>query len=304
MTKKTEKKSTPAASTPATASKSKLRKGTGSRRETNRIITIYGPFKTRKTGMCRNLPRGRTKWLISDPNCIPTLRALDKVPHADDVYEMTSLTDLVDFLEEALKMAEDAVVEGRDPNEELGIDFLVLDSFTQFSDWHQQHIAASTGQRFLGDNEKENGWQLFNAQMGRALDCWAALSRYITCIGIVHAKSKVMKNKGEYAAFSLSPAMSERLGRLSNWILLKDFVEVIDDAEREKAISEKDDPPVDSPYVVEADGDEGFKVYKDLVYTRPVGAYVASANSPKLLPTETGYDLCYLLRKDGLLPEE
>lgn len=303
MTKKTEKKSTPTAP-PAIASKSKLPKGSGSKRETNRVITVYGPFKSRKTGMLRNLPLGRTKWLMSDPNCMPTLRALGKVPHADDIYEMGSLEALIEFLENALKMAEDAVTEGRDPTVDLGIEYLVLDSFTQFSDWHQQNIAKQTGQRFLGDNEKENGWQLFNSQMGLALDLWASLGRYVTCIGIVHAKAKFDKKKGEYASFTLSPAMSEKLGRLSNWILLKDFTEVVDAGELEKALAEKDDPPLDSPYVVEPDGAEGFKVYKDLVYTRPVGAYVASVNSLKLMPTESGYDICYLLRKDGLMAEE
>lgn len=295
--KKTPSTSSAAPKPPvATASVSKMPKGTGSRRIQTRVITVYGAFKTRKTTSLSNLPMGRTKWFTSDPNCIPTLTALGRLPHEDDIYEVKSLPQLRELLETTLKLAEDAEEAGNDPREELGVDFLVLDSWTQFSDWHQQDVAKATGQRFLGDNDRDNGWQAFNAEMGACLDLWAALGRYVTVIGIVHAKEKFNKSKGEYASFSLSPAMAQKLGRLSNWILLKGLDEVIDDAAKDAALADKDNPI----YSIEEDRGTTL-VYEDLFYTRPTNGWLASVNSLKLAPTEPGKDICILLEKDGLM---
>lgn len=295
--KKTPTKSTePESSYEPVASVSKLPKGSGSRRVQTRVITIYGPAKTRKTTSLAHLPAGRTKWLISDPNCIPTLRSLDRLPHEDDIYEVNNLEALREFLDSALKLCEDAVTEGRDPRKELGVDFLVLDSWTQFSDWHQQDVSKATGQRFLGDNDKDNGWQRFNADMGACLDLWAALGRYVTVIGIVHAKEKFKKEKGEYASFSLSPAMAMKLGRLSNWILLKTLDEVVDDDVKQMAF----DHPEDLRFSILEDRGEKL-VYEDLFYTRTTNGWLASVNSMKMQPTEPGRDICALLEKDGLL---
>lgn len=288
MSKKEVKGKEVKASVPSsTPTVSKLRKGSGTQRDTNRIITIYGTFKTRKTGSLMDLiKRGRCKVIASDSNAIPTLRALDAMPHADDIYEPRSVAELHEILEEAVTICEN---DGKDA---LGIDVLVIDSYTQFSDWHQASIAKETGQKFLGDNKMDNGWQRFNAEFGACLDLIVALSRYITVVGIVHAKDKFDLKKGQYASFSLSPAMAERLGRMSNWILLKSFEEVVDDAKLEEAKTNPDDPY----YVIEDD-----KVYEDIFYTKPVSGFVASANTLKFRQQEPGRSLLALMEKDGLL---
>lgn len=292
-TKKTPTKtSKPAAVEPsATASVSKLRKGSGVASAGKRIITIYGAFKTRKTSSLRNLPAGRTKWILSDPNAVPTLVALDRLPHADDVYEVRSIEELRNLLEEMNTLCE---TEGP---EALGIDFLVIDSYTQFSEWHQQDVAKSTGQRFLGDNNQNNGWNQFNAEFGACLDLVAALRRFITVIGIVHAKPKWDAKKGAFAAFSLSPAMSEKLGRMSNWILLKTFEEVIDDDKKKYAI----DHPEDKRYTVEHLESGDTLVYEDIFFTRPTSGWIAAINSLKFAHEEPGDDITALFEKDGLL---
>lgn len=286
-TKKPANKS-PMATTrgPAQASTSKLRKGTGTLRTKNRIITIYGTFKTRKTTSLRNLPKGRTKWIVSDSNCIPTLQALDAMPHDDDIYECPNVEEFRKVLEEMVTLCEN---EGP---EALGIDWLAIDSYTQFSDWHQADVAKTTGQRFLGDDKANNGWQQFNAEFGACLDLIVSLSRYISVVGIVHAKDKFDPKKGMYSTFSLSPAMAERLGRMSNWILLKTFDEIVDD----EKIAEAHANPDDEFYLIE-DG----VVFEDSFYTKPTSGWVASANSLKLKNPEPGNDLTVLLEKDGLL---
>ena len=289
-----------AVSTERVASVSKMPKGSGSRRVQTRVITVYGPFKSRKTTSLANLPAGRTKWVVSDPNAVPTLRALDRMPHEDDIYEVNNLESLREFLESTLKLAEDAVDNKEDPRAALGIDFLVLDSWTQFFDWLQQDIAKATGQRFMGDDDKNNGWQRFNAEFGACLDLWAALGRYVTVISIVHAKAKFDKKKGEYASFSLSPAMAEKLGRLSNWILLKNFDEVIDDTKREDAFANPEDPYYEVSGSSEDKKDDRI-VYEDVFYTKPIGGYAASINSLKFRAQEPGKDITLLLEKDGLL---
>lgn len=275
---------------------SELPKGGGTLRENTRVITIYGPAKCRKTTSLSKLPRGRTKWLMSDPNCAPTLRALNRLPHPDDIYELNTLDALRKFLEATLQLAEKTVEEGRDVRKVLGIDFMVMDSWTQYADWHQKDTAEATGQRFMGDDEKNNGWTRFNAEFGACLDLWAALGRYITVIGIVHAKDKFDRKKGEYASFSLPPQMAQKLGRLSNWILLKDFNEVVDDTRKDEAFQNPDDPF----FSIEEDRDQKL-VFEDIFYTRPMNGYIASVNSMAFKASEPGKDICLLLEKDGLL---
>ena len=109
------------------ASKSQLRAGTGSKRDKNKFIVIYGPPKSRKTGSCINLPKGRTKWIAADTNCISTLDALNALPHQDDIYEIDTLPELKQLTNEMLDLA------GSD-KDALGIDYLVLDSATHYSD--------------------------------------------------------------------------------------------------------------------------------------------------------------------------
>lgn len=267
----------------APASSSKLRPGTGTKRNKTRFIVIYGQPKTRKTTSCANLPLGRTKWIASDSNCVATLDALGRLPHNDDIYEVSSLNDAINLTNEMLDLCE------KEGGDALGIDFLVLDSFTQFSDWHQQDIAKETSQRYLGE-QAGMGWQQFNAEFGKLLDNLAMLTRYVTVIGIGHMKESAFKKKGTNATLSLPPQMAEKLARLANWILFKTFeekFEVADGFEGDEYIS-----------VEEVRGEKRY--FESILHTRPSGNVIATVNSFKLLAEEPG-DLVKLLEKDGLL---
>lgn len=274
-----------AAPTPAPSSTSMLTPGKGSRRVKTRLITIYGPAKTRKTGCLRNLPRGRTKWLVSDPNCLPTLRALDALPADADLHEVTNLHEARAFLAECLDVAEKHGAEG------LGIDVLALDSITQFSDWHQQDVAKGTGQRWLGDNAKSNGWQQFNAELGAFLDDLAALARYITVIVVAHSAQKPDLAKSEWSGIALTPQMSLKLGRLSNWVLYKTLRRW--EPTLEEAVASDD--------YVEVTEARGRQVATEsILHTQPYYLWMASCNSPHVLAEEPA-DIVVLLTKDGLL---
>lgn len=267
----------------AIPSNSKLRPGTGSKRNKTRFIVIYGQPKTRKTTSCANLPMGRTKWIASDSNCVATLDALGRLPHNDDIYEVGSLHEAQTLTNEMLDLCE------REGADALGIDFLVLDSFTQFSDWHQQDIAKETNQRYLGE-QAGMGWQQFNAEFGKLLDNLALLTRYVTVIGIGHMKESAFKKKGTNATLSLPPQMAEKLARLANWILFKTFeekLEVADGFEGDEYVS-----------VEEIRGEKRY--FESVLHTRPSGNVIATVNSFKLLAEEPG-DLLKLLEKDGLL---
>jgi len=267
----------------APASNSKLRAGSGTKRNKTRLIVVYGQPKTRKTTSVSTLPLGRTKWLAADSNCVATLDALGRLPHNDDIYEVKSLNEAVELTNEMLDLAETAP-------DALGIDFLVVDSFTQFSDWQQQDIAKETAQQFLGERAGE-GWQQFNASFGRFLDNLASLTRYITVVGISHMKESAFKKKGTNATLSLPPQMAEKLARLANWLLYKTFeekVDVADGFEGDEYIS-----------VVETRGEKRY--FESILHTQPVGNAVATVNSFKLLAEEPGDDLTKLLEKDGLL---
>lgn len=281
--KKTTGESSQTERTPTT---SQLRPGGGSKRIKTRLITIYGPPKTRKTTACAGLPIGRTKWLISDSNCVPTLRSLDRLPADEDIYEVASLTEAVELTNEMVKLAQEQGVEA------LGIDFLVGDSLTQFSDWHQKAVAAETGQRFMGDAGNGAGWQQFNAEFGNLLDNFTLLSQLgVTVVLICHSKDKLAKGKGEWAVLNLPPQMAAKVGRLSNWVLFKQFEELVV-AEGEP---EPEGPLVE---VVEREGKKWY--FRNALRTVPLDGWTASINSLKFDPDEPG-DLAKLLEKDGLL---
>lgn len=265
------------------ASKSKLKPGIASRRVKTRFIVIYGPAKSRKTGACRNLPRGRTKWLISDPNCIPTLTALGALPHPDDTHEVSSLAAARSFVGEALDLVEKEGVEA------LGIDFLVVDSITQFADWHEDDVAQATGQQWLGQNTKDGGWVRFNAEFGKLLDDLTTLSKHITVVAIAHAAKAVDLKKGEWSGIALRPAMMLKLSRLANWLLFKEL----------KTFNPPDDLKEDEYITIKEE--RGQRVaYENIIHTRPVGLWQASANAQHLNAEEPG-DLAKMLEKEGLL---
>jgi len=283
MAEKKQKKGSVPEKQDAPPSKSKLRAGTGTKRNKTRFIVIYAQPKTRKTTSCANLPLGRTKWIASDSNCVATLDALGRLPHNDDIYEVSSLNEATSLTAEMLDLCE------REGADALGIDFLVLDSFTQFSDWHQQDVSKETGQRYLGE-QAGLGWQQFNAEFGKLLDNLASLTRYVTVIGIGHMKESAFKKKGTNATLSLPPQMAEKLARLANWILFKTFeekLEVADGFEGDEYVS-----------VEEIRGEKRY--FESVLHTRPSGNVIATVNSFKLLAEEPG-DLVKLLEKDGLL---
>lgn len=269
------------------ATSSALRPGGGSRRVRARRILIYGPPKSRKTTAVASLPIGRTKWIVSDPNTVPTLVALDRLPADEDIYEVTSLAQAKELVKEMLKLVEEQGVES------LGIDFLVDDSLTQYSDWHQKKVAEETGQRFMGDAGDGTGWQQFNAEFGEYLDDLVLLTHAgITVVSIAHSKDKLPKGKGEWGCLNLTPQMAAKAARLSNWILFKTFEEIVPE--------DPDNPPSGDYISVETDPSGKTSYYESILWTKPCGGWNAAVNSLKLNHKECG-DLVKLLEKDGLL---
>lgn len=298
-----EKKKSTAASNAepkkAAGTGSSLPAGKGSNRAKTRLITIYGREKSHKTGsLTKLISKGqRVKWILPDSNALPTLQAMGSLPADEDTYEFLQLADYKEWLETVLQVAE---TEGR---EALGIDALVYDSATQHSDMYQQAVAKDSGQKFLGEIKEDNGWQRFNAEFGLILDLLAALAAYINVIVIVHAKEKFDPKKGEYSSFSLSPQMAMKLGRLSNWILLKRLVQVFDDGEKARIVNDRADSPW---YVINKDPEDPTNldrtsVYMSTFHTRPVDGWVASVETPKLAAEEPGGDISLLMEKAGLI---
>lgn len=266
---------------------SALRPGKGSQRVKARRILIYGPPKSRKTTAVSTLPIGRTKWLVSDPNTVPTLVALGRLPADEDIYEVTSLEESKELVKEMLKLVEEQGVES------LGIDFLVDDSLTQYSDWHQKKVAEETGQRFMGDAGDGTGWQQFNAEFGEYLDDLVRLTHAgITVVSIAHSKDKLPKGKGEWGCLNLPPQMAAKAARLSNWILFKTF--------EEKVPEDENNPPSGEYISAETDPSGKTSYYESILWTKPCGGWNASVNSLRLNHRECG-DLVKLLEKDGLL---
>lgn len=262
----------------APATVSKMKPGKGSTRIKRRVIFIYGPAKTRKTTTLSTLPPGRTKWIVSDPNTIPTLTALDRLPAADDIYEVKSLKDVLDIFNDILDVVD---ANPNDVEGALGFQHLVIDSLTTLSDWHQADVAEESGQRWLGDDMKNNGWQQFNVQFGSLLDRAVNLSAYMNVYMVGHAKEKPADGKkGDWASLNLTPQMAQKAGRLCNWILFKMYA-ILPDVE---------------PYNTEIPGIRHSREVngitewvEDAVYTQPVNGFIASAN----LRLENRDQLCW-----------
>lgn len=268
------------------AAPSKMKPGKASRRVRSRFIVLYGAPKCRKTSSASTLNPARTKWIISDSNTIATLVALNRLPPDENIYEVTSVPQGREVIEEAIGICESA-----DGPEALGVDTFVVDSGTAFSDWHQQDIARMTGQRFMGDNSKNNGWQQFNAEFGQFLDSLATLSKHVNVVLICHAKEKADLSKGEWAGLNLSPQMSLRAARGANWVLYQTCRDlVVDENQKEDAFIQN--------VVVERDGTRKGK--EVVINTMTAGVWIASVNARKLKAEEPG-DLQALLEKEGLL---
>jgi hypothetical protein len=289
-----KKSAASAAKTTFQPSISDLPPGSGTARVSTRFIGIYGPPKSRKTTACAYLPMGRTKWLVSDSNCAATLEALDRTPPPEDFYEMKSMEQAVELLKKLLEIAD------TNGKEALGIDFLVVDSLTQFFEWAQRAVAEKTGQRFLGQSKgwDSNGYQEFNATFLEFLDLLASASRYVTVICIAHSKELHEKQKkGEFGGLNLSGTMGIALGRKCNWLLLKTMEVLADDGQiQEDDMSVKTTDP------------EGNVVFERscLLTQSTIDGYTASANLKLSNRTRTRWpgDLRVLLRAENLLPTE
>jgi hypothetical protein len=272
----------------APASESMLPAGTASGRIHTRNIIIYGPAKSRKTTTCSTLPRGRTKWVMSDSNCLPTLRALRRVPHPNDQYPVKSLDQAIELVDKCLEIVEE---HGRSA---LGIDSMVFDSDTQFSDWHQAHIARESGQRFLGDNDKDNGWQAFNARFGYYLDAKARLSEHINVISICHTKPGAKPGKTTFAGLNLPPQMAGKAERLANWILFKTF----------SGVEETDIGDVPEEFREETGEGDNRRYWQNCLWLKPIEGWSASfsAENEELQKLDrVPGDLYELMKRDGLL---
>lgn len=271
-------KKSPVRATTAAASSGSKFKGKGSRRSKNRLILVTGFPKTRKTTAVSSLPLGKTKWLASDSNCAATLTALRRMPHPDDFHEVSSLGEAVQLTNEMLDAAE--------AGEDLGFEFLVCDSLTQFSNWHQSDIAKDTAQSYLGEQAGQ-GWQQFNADFGKFLDNLAQLTQYVMVVAIGHTKAGFEKKKGGNASLSLPPQMAERAAQLANWILyktLEELVEVPEDTVADEYIS-----------VVNVRGEKHY--FESILHTVPSGPIIATTNCSHVPECECG--ICTNGEKDG-----
>lgn len=285
----------------APPSMSNFEKGTGAKRTGKRFIIVYGPPKVRKTTSVSKLHGRKVKWLVSDPNCLPTLESVNRVPHSDDLYELNSLQEAKDILQKMLNFAEE--------NGTLDFDILAVDSITQFFDWHKEEVARITGQRFMGDNDKNNGWQQFNAEFGSFLDMLAQVAKYVIVIAIGHAASKpsqdksldAFKKKGQWAGLSLSPGMAEKAGRLANWVLYQTLdTRYLEASEPEALVS-------DAFITAEQLPNGTVKHTEVIIHTSTFDVFSASVNSKMVngkptLDSEEPGDLDYILVKEGLLP--
>lgn len=270
----------------APATQSILEPGGGSHRSGKRFIIIYGAPKARKTTSVSKLHGRRVKWLISDSNCIPTLEALGRMPAPSDIYEVRGLQDAKDFCVKILNAVEEHGVD------KLGFDILVADSLTQFFDWHQEEVARVTTQRFMGENDKNNGWQQFNAEYGMFLDLLAQVAQYVTVIAIGHSKEK--PNGKDWAGLNLSPAMAIKAGRIANWVLYQTMTST--------SIGEPTDADMEGDLFtsVKKMSDGSAKVTEVVIHTTPQGPFIASVNAKNLEDQEPA-DMDYILVKEGLL---
>lgn len=270
----------------APPTQSVIEPGGGSHRSGKRFIVLYGAPKARKTTSVSKLHGRKVKWLISDSNCIPTLEALGRMPAPSDIYEVKGLQEAKDFCVKILNAAEEHGAE------KLGFDILAVDSLTQFFDWHQEEVARVTTQRFMGENDKNNGWQQFNAEYGMFLDLLAQVAQYITVIAIGHSKEK--PNGKDWAGLNLSPAMAIKAGRIANWVLYQTM--------NSSSIGEPTEQDLVSDDFVTAKkmGDGSAKLTEVIIHTTPQGPFIASVNAKNLDDQEPA-DMDYILVKEGLL---
>ena len=252
-------------------------RGTGSTRTKTRFVAVYGPPKCRKTTACSTIKGA--KWLISDSNAIPALDSLGRLPPDDDIYELTSVDEACDI---ALKLA-DAAAAGK-----LKIPAVVLDSMTQFSDWHQQDIAQATGQQWLGQDAKNNGWQRFNQTFFKLIDALVTLSKYVNVIAICHAKEKFEASKGDFHTLNLPPQCATKLGRSINWMFYVTLRSTLATGS-EKA----------SKFIEIVKTADGNRVVEHAIHTQPMGLWPASGD-PRLDLMEPG-DMNAILRKVKLI---
>lgn len=258
---------------------SSMRPGKASNRVKTRLVYVYGAPKTRKTGSCATLP---AKWIVSDSNCIATLEALGRLPPGEDTYEVNSLLEARQVLGEMIQCAQDG---------SLGVDFVVLDSITALNDFHQEDIARATGQRFMGDNAKQNGWQQFNAEFGGLISDLTDLSQFVNVIVIAHAKEKFEAGKGSFSGLSLPPQMAEKAGRTANWLLYKTL---------RSTMALDGDAADEQTELVDLPNGGGQMKITSTLHTKPVGQWLASSNA-KNLDAEESPDLLKLFEKEGLL---
>lgn len=293
MAKKKEAASGPTR-TQHVASTSSLPAGTGTNRVTTRLIGIYGPPKSRKTGSVAYLPMGRTKWLVSDSNCAATLDALDRMPAADDFYEFKTLEEAIEFLKTLCRIAAEEGVDA------LGIDYLVVDSLTQYAEWGARDVAEATNQSYLGERKgwDENGYQAFNAKFLLFLDLLATTAKYVTVIAIAHSKElREKQKKGEFGGINLGGSMSQAFGRKCNWLLLKTLETLGDDGSvSEDEMTKKEVEP------------DGTVVYmRSTLWTRStIDGYTATANLRPENRERAKWpgDLRVLLRAEGLMKND
>src|ERR1051326_6158456 len=76
--------------------------GKGAARAGKRFVILYGAPKSRKTTSVSTLHGRRVKWLVSDSNCIPTLEAMGRLPHGDDIYELPNITEAKTLVQQML----------------------------------------------------------------------------------------------------------------------------------------------------------------------------------------------------------
>ncbi len=288
-----KKSKEPAREAPA-ASISDLPPGGGTKAVKTRLIGIYGPPKCRKTTSVAYLPMGRTKWLVSDSNCAATLEALDRMPDSTDFYEMKSVEMANEWMKKLLDL-----VEANGP-ESLGIDYLIIDSLTQFYEWHATDVAAATGQTYLGQLKgwDSNGYMQFNATFLQFLDLIASVSKYVTVFCIAHSKELHEKQKkGEFGGLNLGGQMSMAFGRKCNWLLLKTLTILPDDG----TVKE-------SETITKYTREDGIVEFEeDVLHTKSlVDGYfaVASLKLKNRDRTKWPGDIRVLLRAEGLLDDE
>lgn len=307
MAKKKNGSTHAAQATHAVPTNSIIEPGNGTANTSRRLIIIYGLPKVRKTTSVSKLFGRRVKWLVSDSNCLPTLESVNRKPHPSDIYRVRTLQEAKDFLQKILNAAEEHGVE------KLGFDILAVDSLTRFFDWHKEEIARITGQRFMGDNKENNGWQQFNAEYGTFLDMLAQVAELVLVIAIGHSLPKpsgdkaldAFKKKGEWAALNLSPAMAEKSARLANWILYQTLDTRYVDSSEPGALES------DAFITAEQLPNGTIKHIEVVIHTTPydAGGYTFSAsvnsklneNEKPTLEAEEPGDLDYILVKEGLL---